>query len=198
MNQKVFDSVVAIYGLDPNEVEILRRLVALHHDGSSSEADVAFDLLLDSLEEDSRVLQALGKYQKNSVETPPKLKVLLSVLQIVVVELIKIVKKESDRTFRGVLEMGIKDFFLVVIAGTKYGSKLYLRLLHTEVGYLSGYVSDIDRLISRDKGLATLSRFEKWLMQELIEREKTLRRQAFRQSCIDYLGEDSEADWCMI
>ncbi len=87
-----------------------------------------------------------------------------------------------------------RDILLRVITHTVYGVSLGQRANYTEVGF-TGNVSEIDKLLAQEKKLRPLNRFEKWLLTPVITYERNLRRESFRQSCIQVLGEDPETDW---
>lgn len=88
----------------------------------------------------------------------------------------------------------IQNFLRMVIIWTTHHTKWYERLLlrtnFTEVGALSGHVSDLDKSAAQTHNLAPLNRFEKWFMAPYIKAEKIRRQDIFRQVIIDQLGED--------
>lgn len=70
------------------------------------------------------------------------------------------------------------------------------RVDFTEVGYLSGHVSLIDKKIAEENGFKPLNDFERWLLEPVINELRVLRRQVFGQTMAEELGEDP-ADWIM-
>ena len=81
--------------------------------------------------------------------------------------------------------------FLYRISGKDI--KLFQRTDWTAIGF-TGYVSLPDHDFAKLHKLKPLNRFERWLMKPIIEAEQTLRRDSFRQACLEVLGEDPN-DW---
>jgi hypothetical protein len=75
----------------------------------------------------------------------------------------------------------------------KRNRTVFLRMNFTEVGF-TGNVSLIDNDIAEKRNLKPLNRFERWVMKPHIETEQIRRKMAFRLSCMEVLGEDSD-DW---
>ena len=57
-----------------------------------------------------------------------------------------------------------------------------------------GVFSLINKGIAEERGLRPLNRFESWLLRPAIDNVKGLYQEAFRQACIETLGEDPN-DW---
>lgn len=70
--------------------------------------------------------------------------------------------------------------------------RLYQRTVFTEIGHFSGNVSALDKDIAEKHNLHPLNRFERWLMKDIIREEKEIRKDAFREACLNILGEDPE------
>jgi hypothetical protein len=89
----------------------------------------------------------------------------------------------------------IKTWMLAVIAwaAPTYFVTLVHRMGTTAVG-LTGHVSDLDRAEAAKQQLRPLTRFELWLLHEIIVAERAYRQDCFRQACINVLGEDPN-DW---
>lgn len=68
---------------------------------------------------------------------------------------------------------------------------LYERANYTAIG-LSGHVSMIDKDVAKKRRLKPLNRFERWLLQPIVEAEQKHRRENFRQAIIEVTGEDPE------
>jgi hypothetical protein len=88
----------------------------------------------------------------------------------------------------------IRTTILMLIYKTDWFRKTWERALLLNIGF-SGHVSNIDMRIAQREGLKPLNRFELWLMSPQIIAAKKARKDAFRASCIDVLGEDPEVDW---
>lgn len=88
----------------------------------------------------------------------------------------------------------IRSFILWSTQWTAWAKQLPDRAVFTEIGS-TGNVSLPDKSIAKERGLKQLNRFEKWLLQPAIQYEKSRRKDAFRQACIEVLGEDPERDW---
>ena len=71
---------------------------------------------------------------------------------------------------------------------------LYQRAVFTEIGHFSGHVSELDKAVAEDHDLHPLNRFERWLLRDIIKEEKAVRKDAFRETCLEVLGEDPD-DW---
>ncbi len=76
---------------------------------------------------------------------------------------------------------------------TKWYRSTCERAMFTEVG-LTGHVSLIDDSIATERKLNPLNRVEKWLLKDDIAAAKQQGRDAFRQACIDVMGEDPYDD----
>lgn len=194
VNKKVAKTVISKFQLDGKDLEVFNRLIELNYI-NSPEADIEFDRLLDSLYPDSTdIINALMEYQLLSTKRK-KSDVLVEMLKSHVKDIFARVRKQSDKKVLEIVKEAIRGSFIVVITGTDYGNKLYYRTVHSEVGGLSGHVSDIDREYAKKHNLNDLNRLERWLMHDFIKIEKKRRKEAFRQSCIEVLGEDPETDW---
>lgn len=114
------------------------------------------------------------------------------------------VAEPSEETFRETLNLPKRPYWIELIR--KYLFIFYLktglyeflnvqeRMLICHVGYASGHVSLIDERYAEDHQLKPLKGLTLWMMQPVIELEKAMRQDAFRQACIDVLGEDPN-DW---
>lgn len=92
------------------------------------------------------------------------------------------------------IENRIRTTILMLIYKTDWFRKTWERALLLNIGF-SGHVSNIDKHIAQKEGLKPLNRFELWLMTPLIIAAKKDRKDAFRASCIEVLGEDPDEDW---
>jgi len=92
------------------------------------------------------------------------------------------------------VENRIRISFLMLTYKTDWFRKTWERALLLNIGF-SGHVSNIDKHIALREGLRPLNRFELWLMTPLIIADKAERKNAFRQACIEVLGEDPDEDW---
>lgn len=79
--------------------------------------------------------------------------------------------------------------FLFLFKITGRFDLLLLRANYTEIG-LSGYVSAFDKDVIEERNLKPLNRFERWLLRPIVEDEKELRRDVFKQAFIEVTGED--------
>jgi len=82
---------------------------------------------------------------------------------------------------------------LTFIMRTKWFKQLHKRVIVCEVGVF-GHWSEMDGGRAQEQGLRPLNPFEKWLTKPLIEQERTWRRRAFRDACMEVTGEDLEAE----
>jgi len=67
----------------------------------------------------------------------------------------------------------------------KYFKKLSERTYKTEIG-LTGHVSDIDKMVAKEKGLKPLNVFERWLLKEFIAYEKKRLQRNFKTILEEY------------
>lgn len=81
-------------------------------------------------------------------------------------------------------------FILYTRLGLYNRLRVQERMMAHHVGYLSGHVSDIDRMYAEEHNLKPLSGITLWMMEPIIELEKLLRQNMFRQSMSEYLGEE--------
>ncbi len=72
-------------------------------------------------------------------------------------------------------------------------SRLFHRANLLHVG-LSGNISLLDKSVARDKGLKELTGFWLWVFSPYISEAKPVHKSAFRQACLEVLGEDPD-EW---
>ena len=90
--------------------------------------------------------------------------------------------------------MAVRYPFLFFFRITGQLPPLFERASYTAIG-LSGHVSMLDEVVAEKRQLKPLNRFERWLLQPIIDAEQKRRRENFRQAVIEVTGEDSETDW---
>jgi len=87
----------------------------------------------------------------------------------------------------------VRDCWIICFRRTAWLGSLAYRAQIMEVG-LTGHVSCLDRRVAALRSYRPLNRFERWLLKSAIDVEREYRQNAFRQTCIEQLGEDP-ADW---
>ena len=90
--------------------------------------------------------------------------------------------------------MAVRYPFMFFFRITGQLPRLYERANHTEIG-LSGHISTLDEDAVKKLQLKSLNRFERWLLQPIIEAEQKRRRANFLQAFIEVTGENPETDW---
>jgi len=81
----------------------------------------------------------------------------------------------------GQMAQKIREQLVLVLRNTQSYSDLLERAKWTEVGF-SGYVSQIDTRIAKQKNLKPLNRFEKWLLAPYISLEKEKRQKYWEEA----------------
>ena len=91
------------------------------------------------------------------------------------------------------IEDRVRWLWLKWIIWRGHFDELHRRIMLAEVG-LSGHVSLVDKAMADETGVRPLSRLQRWLARPVIVDLREHHRNAWREACIDVLGEDSE-DW---
>ncbi len=81
-----------------------------------------------------------------------------------------------------------------LLAKTPYGRRLFRRAVFCEVGFSGCGPTAFDKATIERERLTPLNRIERWLLRKDIDAARAIHRGAFRQSCIDVLGEDPD-EW---
>jgi hypothetical protein len=87
----------------------------------------------------------------------------------------------------------LRSICLWILDRVGLAKDLVYRALVLEVG-LTGHVSVFDQELAKTNNYRSLNRFERWLLQPIMEFERKYRRELWRQSVLEVTGEDINAD----